>query len=214
VPSLRRFSRPLILVPVGALIGAALTPLALRAGQQFFALSPGDSLVVTCETSIGGYVTGAQARIECAAPESGGEDDPPPADPTPAPEEGNTLTVALVGLRDGQAVDGLLAVEALVSGGEAAQVVFVLDGPQPAQHTERRAPYFFLGDEGGQPRGWDTPKFPDGDYTLSVEVTATDGQVAETRVSFRVANGAAPSDTSEEAEPLPGLHRGAAIPGR
>ncbi|MEN9936913.1 MAG: hypothetical protein RLZZ387_3492 [Chloroflexota bacterium] len=200
MPSHRRITRPLMLILFGLLLGATLTPLAMRAGQQLFSLSPGDSILVTCETGLGSTVSGSQARIECAQAGEPGAVSGAAVLPTPtaarqamgvAQQPGGPLSVRLAGVRDGQTARGTLAVEAVVSGAAQARVVFALEGPQLAQHTEKRAPYFFLGDEGGRPRGWDTTAALDGDYTLRVTVTGADGQTAEASARIRVANGAA-----------------------
>jgi polysaccharide biosynthesis protein PslG len=183
VSPLGRTPRVLVQLLIGIVIGATLTPLIMRASQQFFALAPGDSIVVSCETSIGSTVQGDQARLDCAAT-GAAQRSIPTASAAPA-----GLAVRLGGLGDGQQARGTLTVEALVSGGAADEVVFTLDGPQPARHTERRAPYFFLGDDEGRPRGWDTTTFADGDYRLTVTVTDASGRSTSASARLSVANG-------------------------
>jgi hypothetical protein len=57
------------------------------------------------------------------------------------------------GLQEGQVIIGKAAIEAIVSGNNITQVVFNLNGPQPVRHREKSAPYFFMGDDHGTPRG-------------------------------------------------------------
>jgi len=203
VSRLRRTSHPFLLLLLGIVIGAATMPLLMRAGQQFFALAPGDTMMVTCETGLGSAVSGTQARLDCAPANAAATKLTVPTAATGAASAGQSSawSVSLAGITDGQAVRGPLAVEALVSGGTAETVVFTLDGPAPARHTERRPPYFFLGDDNGIARGWDTAAAPDGDYTLTVTASDTNGRSAQARARLRIANRTAASTAA--AQPVP-----------
>jgi hypothetical protein len=87
------------------------------------------------------------------------------------------------GVQEGQSVSGRIAIEALVAGSNISRVRFDLNGPTPARHTERRAPYTFRGDS-----GWDTTAFLDGSYTLDVTATNRVGEVAVRSIRFSIAN--------------------------
>jgi polysaccharide biosynthesis protein PslG len=203
VPSLRRTAHPFVLLLLGIVIGAATMPLLMRAGQQFFALAPGDTMMVTCETGLGSAVSGTQARLDCAPAGAGATKLTVPTASTvaaPAAQPGG-FTVTLAGIADGQTARGPLAVEALVSGGTAETVVFSLDGPAPARHTERRPPYFFLGDDNGVARGWDTGAAPDGDYTLTVTASDASGRSTQARARLRIANRTVAAQTVPAAQP-------------
>lgn len=179
-------------------------PNALRAMQQMLALAPGDQLVVNCETGLTGQLNGTQATIDCAAP----------AQPTSEPAATGPVFHGLAGIAEGQVVSGPLAIEAQVSGQNIDRVEFQLDGPQPALHTERQAPYFFMGDTEGVPNGWDTSQFIAGDYTLTVTVFDTSGQSAAQAVHFQIVPASVPPVVPEAppaATPIPPGH--VAVPG-
>jgi hypothetical protein len=93
------------------------------------------------------------------------------------------------GVREGESVRGTLGIQAQVSGGNIAQVVFKLAGPRGYTWTEKNAPYYFMGNSpNGDPLGWKTTEYPDGAYTLTATATNTAGQNAAAKVSFRIAN--------------------------
>jgi hypothetical protein len=169
-----------VLLAVG-LLAALLIPLATRpshADQQTISIAPGDQLTITCTTSLSGTVQGTQSVIACAAPA-----------PTQPPVSGPTIT-QIKGVQEAGSLSGKANIEAIVSGQNIATVLFKLEGAgQPAvTHTEKAAPYFFLGDSNGIPNGWDTTKSPDGDYMLTVTATDKAGQHADTMIHFHLAN--------------------------
>jgi hypothetical protein len=77
-----------------------------------------------------------------------------------------------------------------------AKVVFQLDGPKSATHTEKTAPYTFLGDVKGVPNGWDTAQYPNGDYMISATVTNTSGQRSVAKVHFHIVNSSQATPTA------------------
>ena len=192
-----------VLLAVG-LLAALLFPLATRpshADQQSISIAPGDQLSVTCTTSLGGTVQGTQSVIMCAAPA------PTQVPPTQAPASGPTIT-QIKGVQEGGSLGGKANIEAIVGGQNIANVVFKLEGPgQPAvTHTEKTAPYFFLGDNNGVPNGWDTAKVVNGAYTLTVTATDAAGKSAVVVVHFQIANNAQPTaqpTTLPTASPAP-----------
>jgi hypothetical protein len=168
---------------IAGLLVALLAPLAtypLRAAQHSLALSPGDQLTITCETRLSASVESSKSIISCAPPSR-----------SPAP-----LIESIQGVREGQALRGIVAIEVVPADVEIAQVVFHIHGPQSLQHSERHGPYLFLGDSGGEPRGWDTRTAPDGAYTLIVTATSRTGQNDTWQRNFTVANGRAPQPHS------------------
>jgi hypothetical protein len=184
-----RIIRPFIYMLIGGLLTALLIPLAARsswAGQQSIALAPGDQLTVTCPTGMGGAAPGTQAMLTCAAP-------PPTAVPTKV--AGPAIT-GFSGVQEGQTISGKSAIIAQVAGTNIAKVVFQLDGPKSATHTEKTAPYTFMGDVKGVPNGWDTAQYPNGDYMLSATVTNTSGQRNVAMVHFHIVNGSQATPTA------------------
>ncbi len=109
---------------------------------------------------------------------------------------------ALKGVVEGQSLKGKVAIEAIVAGTKITKVVFQLEGPKSKSYTERQAPYYFLGEDNGVPKGWDTAQYPDGAYTLTATVSNSSGQRGSLAVRFSVANQAQPQPTST-ATPLP-----------
>jgi hypothetical protein len=93
------------------------------------------------------------------------------------------------GVTGGQALRGRIFIEALVQGSAITRVVFQLDGPRSATHTEYERPYFFQGNTAAGPRGWDTTTYPDGEYTLTATAFDSAGRRGARPVRFRVANG-------------------------
>jgi hypothetical protein len=178
----RRTKRPLTIAMTIFLLAIVLIPIAvtsLAATVQYFQLAPGDQIQVNCATSLSaGPVQGTTATLNCAAPTAAA---------TPAPASAPVIS-AVTGVKDGQTVSGNAVIEAQVSGTSIASVVFKLDGPTPAQHTERTAPYFFMGDPNGVPAGWDTTKFANGAYSLTVTATDAAGRSGVKLVRFTVAN--------------------------
>jgi hypothetical protein len=174
-----------VLLAVG-LLAALLFPLATRpshADQQTISIAPGDQLAVTCTTSLSGTVQGTQSVITCAAPA------PTQAPPTQAPASGPTIT-QIKGVQEGGTLSGKATIEAIIGGQNITSVVFKLEGAgQPAlTHTEKNAPYFFLGDANGVPNGWDTTKSPNGNYMLTVTAANKAGQRATAMVHFHLTN--------------------------
>ena len=199
--------RPLLLIVLPAITVALALPLAIRADPQLLALAPGGQLTVTCETSLSGVVEGQQATIACAPLPTPTATPPPVATATLPPEPAGgpvgPWIAELRGVSEGAAVSGpKVVIEAVPGGANIVSVVFRLDGPMPVIHTERRPPYFFLGDSYDLPRGWDTTQFPDGDYTMAVTASDAQGETsAPTVVHFRVSNAAPPAEAT--ATPLP-----------
>ncbi len=107
-------------------------------------------------------------------------------------------TVEIVnGLATGQVVAGNVVVDAQVIGGQADEVLFIVnnDANESASftHLERKAPYVLNGDRNGRPNGWDTTTLPDGNYTLAIEVR-DDGQTTDIHeIAFVIDN--VPDDT-------------------
>jgi hypothetical protein len=187
-----------VLLALG-LLAALLVPLATRpshADQQSVSIAPGDQLAVTCTTSLSGTVQGQQSVITCAAPAA------TQVPPTQAPASGPTIT-QIKGVQEGGSLSGKANIEAIVGGSNIATVVFKLEGAgQPAvTHTEKTAPYFFLGDNNGVPNGWDTTKSPNGDYMLTVTATNKAGQRATAMVHFHVANQVTQPQPTATAQP-------------
>lgn len=174
------------------LLAAALLPLATRhsyADPQSIALAPGDQLTITCATGLSGSVQGTDATINCAAPVATAA--PTAAAPTAAPTTGAPAITAINGVQDGGALSGKVNIEAVVSGEQIAAVVFKLEaaGQPTVTHTEKQAPYWFLGDNNGSPLGWDTTKAPNSAYMLTVTASNISGQNASAMIHFQVANG-------------------------
>jgi hypothetical protein len=122
------------------------------------------------------------------------------AQPQRAPAS-NAPSLTLKGVSDGQVVSGRVVIEAAVSGSDIAKVEFRLDGAKPAIHTERLAPYYFMGDSGGKPTGWDTTQFPNGEHRLTVTAVTRSGQSSAVAVRLQIGNGAsappAPTATAQ-----------------
>jgi parallel beta helix pectate lyase-like protein/pectate lyase-like protein len=111
----------------------------------------------------------------------------PSATAYPAPSSGPVVS-GLKGVEEGQALSGTVAIEAVVAGNNITQVVFQLDGPKSTTHTEHHAPYFFLGDNSGVPRGWDTTQYSNGDYTMTVTAADAANQTGAFVVHFPIIN--------------------------
>ncbi len=181
-----RILRPFAVLLAVGLLAALLIPLATRpshADQQTISIAPGEQLTVTCTTNLSGTVQGTQSDIACAAPA-----------PTQTPADGPTIT-QIKGVQEGGSLSGTVNIEAIVGGQNIATVVFKLEsaGQTPVLHTEKTAPYFFLGDNKGVPNGWDTTKAANGADTLTVTATNAAGQSAVAVVHFLVANNAQPT---------------------
>jgi hypothetical protein len=117
-------------------------------------------------------------------------------------EQAGPLISSLNGVQEGQSLSGQVAIEALVGGEQIDEVDFELAGPQAASHEEHNAPYFFMGDNGRQPKGWDTTRFPDGDYTLTVTAKDKARRHHTFAVHFRIANNTQPQpDDGTQPEP-------------
>jgi hypothetical protein len=84
----------------------------------------------------------------------------------------------IIGVTDGQLVTQgtILNIGATTTGDKPKKVRFELTGPAGGKtHDEGNAPYYYLGDQGGQPNGWDTTGLPLGQYTMQVSVYDNDG---------------------------------------
>jgi hypothetical protein len=186
-----RLIRPFVILLALGLLVAVFAPLATRssrAGQQSITLAPGDTLTILCSTSLSGTVQGTQSTVNCAAP---------PATPTNVPPKGPVVT-GFNGAQEGGTLSGKANIEALVTGQNIARVDFNLTGPQSTQHTEKTKPYYFLGDDNGTPRGWDTTKYPNGDYTLTATAFDSAGLSGTLAVHFHVHNHSATPVPGEE----------------
>jgi hypothetical protein len=85
------------------------------------------------------------------------------------PAECTIGDMTISGITDGQTLSGTVNVQASFSGADLPhRVEFVLAGPVNETHTERITPYYFLGDNNGNPYGWDTTLYPPGTYTLTI----------------------------------------------
>jgi len=94
------------------------------------------------------------------------------------------------GISNGAVVSGAFSIQVTVNGGTPKKVNFKLTGPDGTvkTHTENNAPYFFLGDN----EKWDTTQYPNGQYTLTVNIYNNAGQVCDIQtISFTVKNGIA-----------------------
>lgn len=189
----QHFQSIMIVLSIGLLI-LLLIPLATnttRANEQVVELAAGEQLVVTCATTLNGDLQTNEGLIACADAE---------------PTNTTGLINGLSGVEDGDMVSGTVAIEADVNGDNIAEVVFDLTGPQNKIHTERKRPYYFLGDRDvngtREPIGWDTTTYPDGEYQLIVTATDNNGQSDQIVVSFSVANDTTPAPTATN-EPLP-----------
>jgi uncharacterized protein YkwD len=108
---------------------------------------------------------------------------------TPAPGAGPQIT-SILGVQEGQALKGTVAIEVKLGSRDIAQVVFKLDGPKGTTWTEKNTPYFFMGNyPDGKPNGWNTSQHLDGNYALTVTATNKAGQSSAKTVNFRIANG-------------------------
>ncbi|NOK61882.1 MAG: hypothetical protein GFH27_549289n423 [Chloroflexi bacterium AL-W] len=181
-----------ITLSIGLLIWL-LIPIATsttRANEQTINMAAGNELSITCETTFTADIQDNEGRITCATTE-----------PTTESTDTASLINGLNGVEDGGSVNGTIAIEAEVSGDTIAEVVFALTGPESKTHTERKRPYYFLGDRDvngtREPLGWDTTTYPDGDYQLSVTATDADQQSDSITVAFSVANGTNPEPTAE-----------------
>ena len=94
---------------------------------------------------------------------------------------------AITGVSEGQNVRGTVAIQARISG-TPRTVTFQLSGPDVKWHVEGTAPYYFLGDENGVARGWDTRSYADGDYRLTVTPLDAAGRGTPRSVAFRLTN--------------------------
>jgi GH35 family endo-1,4-beta-xylanase len=160
------------------LLGALIVPLASRAAQQMLAMAPGESLAITCDTKLTGVVQNGRAMLDCAAA----------AQTTPGAGTTTPSTLTFRGVKDNQVVSGTVAIEATSALTTTERVVFQLTGPRTATHTEKRAPFFFIGDHSGKPIGWDTRQFPDGAYALTATSYNATGATGSATVRFRVGN--------------------------
>ena len=106
---------------------------------------------------------------------------------------------AVTGVSEGAVVGGVARIEARTSG-RVDRVDFVLDGPEPARWTERRAPYLFLGDTGSGSPGWDTARAAEGLYRLTVRAAGPAGGTTHS-VNFTVRH--ATGGTTTPASPAP-----------
>jgi uncharacterized protein YkwD len=131
--------------------------------------------------------------IVVAAPANGTQQ--PTATATQPSQPGGKLRIE--GVREGQTINGSVAIQAFVDTKSVEQIAFALRGPSgfKQDHVEKRTPYYFMGnDPKGKPYGWDSRKAPNGDYTLSVIATGANLR-AEQVVRFKVNNGGAGAPT-------------------
>jgi hypothetical protein len=122
------------------------------------------------------------------------------AQPTAA---ANPSVTGFRGISEGQSINGKVAIEATVSGTQIEKVTFQLSGPKSTTQTDKHAPYFFMGDNNGTPKGWDTSMYPDGDYTLTAVVTAQKGRHGAALIHFAVANSTQPPVATATQAPAP-----------
>jgi hypothetical protein len=108
-------------------------------------------------------------------------------------ESSNATTAPVItditGVQEGQSISGSVVIEAKIAGDQSVKVTFRLSGPQQMSHTDRTFPYYFMGDQNGVPKSWDTTTFPDGDYTLKVTATDVADQRSTLTRHFQIANG-------------------------
>lgn len=197
-----------IMLTIGLLV-AIIVPFVTRAGQQSMALSPGDKLIVTCETSLNGTMQGVnQATVDCAEPAPQAEAQPvvlveeqavvQPEAQAAAPEaqvdaEAQARAAPpqireIRGVQNGGSISGKANIEAIISGSGIDQVVFEVTGPHTGKYIERTAPYFLNGDTNGVPNGIDTTLVPDGNYTMVVTAINRSGQKSSVTITFAIAN--------------------------
>lgn len=138
----------------------------------------------------------------------------------------------IIGVTDGQLITQgtILNIGATTTGDKPKKVRFELTGPAAGNtHDEGIAPYYYLGDQGGQPNGWDTTDLPLGQYTMQVSVYDNDGWKANPKdacgtqtVAFTLESACVPefyavhddklNDTqflivTGELEPIGGVHK-------
>ncbi|MEM8535813.1 MAG: carbohydrate-binding protein, partial [Chloroflexota bacterium] len=156
------------------LFGALTIPFATRMSQandRTMSLTPGETLTINCDTELDTDVQGNQVSLKCA----------------PLPEE--PAATGFNGVTSGQLVNGIVNVEALTEGENIQQVKFTLQGPKEVEHSEHHAPFFLFGDNNGDPKGWDTREYPDGEYKLIARAINEQGQGKSTIITVRVNNG-------------------------
>jgi len=157
------------------LLGTVPMSAAPLRSSETVTLEPGAELLVDCPTYLDGSVEGSRATLRCKEAEA-------------TPEVIDNAVIELQGVSAGQTLAGTATIEALPADPNVERVVFMLTGPESVEHTEKHAPFFFLGDADGTPLGWDTTQVADGDYTLTVTVHDDGAEVATTAVSFAVDN--------------------------
>jgi hypothetical protein len=105
-------------------------------------------------------------------------------DDDPAPTVNPTKIVSVTGVTSGATLQGPVAIAVTTSGDTPQQVIFSVSGPSELTHIETGAPYVFLGDN----NVWETSKYPNGQYTLTVS-TLLGGDQTDTRtINFTVNN--------------------------
>ena len=184
--SIKRTFRWFAIILSILLFGALIIPFATRmsqANEQTMTLTPGDTLTINCDTELDTDIQGNQVSLKCA---------PLPAEP---------IATGFDGLTNGQSVSGMVNVEALTEGENIHQVKFTLQGPKEIEHVEYHAPFFLFGDSNGNPKGWDTTEYPDGEYRLIARATNEQGQGKSTTIVVRIDNGTqtAPADSETDA---------------
>lgn len=110
---------------------------------------------------------------------------------TPAPSFTASLNVDPDGrLLEGQRLSGKVAIQAKTNATNVSRVTFTLKNSSGVKdtHTEYIMPYYYKGDNGGNPYYWDTAGFS-GQYVLSADVVLSDGQVIVASGTFTVGTG-------------------------
>jgi hypothetical protein len=109
-----------------------------------------------------------------------------PATTTPT----NGQSISFKGVQEGQTLSGTVAIEVQVTGLKPSRIDFALIGPKATVWMEKNRPYFFLGNyPNGKPIGWKTTEYPNGAYTLTINVIDRAGKQTIRTVAFQIANG-------------------------
>jgi hypothetical protein len=128
----------------------------------------------------------------------------PTTQPTSTPTTVPNASITFRGVTAGTAHSGTLGIEAVVSGVQPASVVFGLNGASTQVWTERIPPFYFFGDAGGTPNGWDTTQWPNGSYSLSAVAYDAEGRQISppSTIMFSILN-AAPATVAPTNTPAP-----------
>ncbi|HBW51392.1 MAG TPA: hypothetical protein DEF47_15975, partial [Herpetosiphon sp.] len=114
----------------------------------------------------------------------------------------------LSGVSNNQLVTGVLNIQAEVTGALPQKVEFALTGAQTTNYTDVNSPYYFMGNNGSQPNGWDSSTKPEGDYRLSATYVGLFGESLAIRcepvaVNFSIRRSTPTTEPTATSTPLP-----------